>query len=706
MEDRRVMGKSYNRLDGPAKASGRAKYSQDILLPGMLYGAVLHCPHAHAKVTSIDIGPAEKMPGVKAAHVTSPVGTEIQWAGTEVAAVAAETEEQARDAVRAIKVEYEVMSHLVNEDDLAKAQAANRAKPDGEVVSGDPDLAFKQADVVSEADYGIPVLTHCCHETHGQVIGWQGDQIDFYPSTQSLPSIGGDLAKALEVPATNVRVRQQYMGGGFGSKFASDVWGQEAARLSKAASGAHVKMHLDRGEDLVIAGCRPSFYGHFKLGAQKDGTITAWESSTWATGGVGGGGLSASLAPYVFTKIPNKRINHTRVETNNGPSRAWRAPNHPQLSFLTCSAITDLAFKLKMDPMQVFLKNFQHTDRPEVYTSQLLKAAEIIDWRRYYTDPGYGAGPVKRGLGIGVGTWSGIGHNATARVTIYPDGTVELEQATQDLGTGTRTIMGQVAAETLGLELRDIRVKIGDNNYPLGGTSGGSTTVGGAGASTRRASVNAREKLFEEVAPSLGVTADQLEAVGGRVQVKGDSSRSMSWIEACRKLDVTPAEATGENDRRNPGGLIDGGVGGVQIADVSVDIETGVVSMNRLAIVQDCGLIINPKTATCQCYGASIMAICGALYEERVMDEQTGRMLNDDMEFYKLAGIKDIGEIIVHLDIRPEHDKRGVIGLGEPPTVPGMGAIANAVANAIGVRVPRVPLTPQRVLAALEGRRA
>ena len=187
--------------------------------------------------------------------------------------------------------------------------------------------------------------------------------------------------------------------------------------------------------------------------------------------------------------------------------------------------------------------------------------------------------------------------------------------------------------------------------------------------------------------------------------VKGDSAKSISWTDACRKLNVTPIKENGSNNQRSPGGLNASGVGGAQIADVTVDIETGVVKLNKLAIVQDCGLIINPKTAESQCFGAGIMAICGALYEERIMDEATGRFINAELEFYKLAGIKDIGVIEVHLDITPENDSRGVIGLGEPPVIPGIGAIANAVANAVGVRVPTVPLTPDRVLKALEGRR-
>jgi xanthine dehydrogenase YagR molybdenum-binding subunit len=263
-----------------------------------------------------------------------------------------------------------------------------------------------------------------------------------------------------------------------------------------------------------------------------------------------------------------------------------------------------------------------------------------------------------------------------------------------------------VAAETLGLKLSEVRVNIGDNKYPQSGASGGSTTVGGVSASTRKSTMNALQKLFEAAAPSLGVSADQLEAAGGKIQVKGNPAKSLGWKAACQKLGVNPITAMGANDRRNPMGLISQGVGGVQIADVSVDTETGVVKMNRLVAVQDCGMIINPKAAESQVYGGCTMAVCGALMEERIMDQRTGRFVNADLDFYKLAGIKDIGEIIVHLDITPEHDARGVVGLGEPPVIPGIAAIANAVANAIGVRVPTVPLTPDRVLEALEGRKA
>ena len=702
MDQRRVIGKPTKRRDGIDKSTGRAKYSSDLKPPGMLFGALLTSPYAHARITSIDTSEAEHLQGVTAVRVMTAAGKEVQWEGTEIAIVAAESEEIANDALRKIKVQYEVLPHLVHEDDLAKAGA--RAKAAGEQVTGDPDKAFQEADAVIEGTYGIPVITHCCLEPHGNIVQFNGDHINLWPSTQNVSGIGGDLGKSLEVPATNIHVQMQYIGGGFGSKFAADSWGVEAGRLSKASGGKPVKMYLDRATELKIAGNRPSAFAKIKVAAKKDGTITSWESSSWATGGMTGGGMPP--LPYVFTEIPNKRLNHTAVAVNAGGARAWRAPNHPQASFLTCAALEDLAAKLHMDPVELFTKNLGYTAREATYKAQLQKGAEIMEWQKRWHPRGQGHGPVKQGLGVAINTWGGGGHASQCRTTINPDGSVVVEMGTQDLGTGTRTAITMVAAETLGLPLGAITLRIGDSDYPPDGASGGSTTIGGVSPSTLKSSTNARNKLFAAVAPALGVPPEQLVAVDGRIQVKDDPSKSLPWQDACRKLGTNKISEMGENNPRNPGGLMSQGVGGIQMADVSVDTETGIVKMNKFVAVQDCGLVINPWLAESQIHGAAIMGICGALFEERIMDEQTGKYLNADMEFYKLAGIADIGEIIVHMDITPENDKRGVIGLGEPPAIGVIAAISNAVANAIGVRVPHVPLTADRVLAALEGRNA
>ncbi len=707
-DKRAYIGKRISRIDGPDKVSGRAKYSYDINRPGMLFGKILRSPYAHAKVVSIDTSVAEKMPGVKAVKIIPVPGNEIQWAGLELVAVAAETEAQAEDAVRAIKVRYEKLPHFVNEADRSKAPEAY-LRPVNTRDVGEPEKAFAEAEVVVEGFYGNDVITHCCLEAHGLVTEWTDDKnVLAHPSTQGISPNGPQLAQALGLPASSVRLKMDHIGGGFGSKFPVDPWGVEMTKVSQKAGGKPVKYFLDRDAELAVAGTRPSMYSQVKIGAKKDGTITAWESDTWGSGGVGN--LGPAGLPYVFGRIPNLRLKSQTIATNVGPQRAWRAPNHPQLAVITMGAVDDLAAKLGMDPLELFLKNLELTGARAVnYREELLKGAEMIEWKKNWRPRGEGAPgstkTVKRGLGLSIHTWQGQPHNSDCDVIINPDGTTEIRIGTQDLGVGARTVLNIVVAETFGIPLDWVKVSIGDTRYPFSQASGGSTTTGGISSSSRRGSVDALNLLFEKVAPGMGTTADKLEAVGGKIQVIGDASKSMNWKEACTKLGVTPITARGKQPGQ--GTLASAGVGGCQMADVSVDIETGIVKMNKFVAVQDCGLIIDLKTAESQVFGAMIMGVTYALYEEKIMDDHSGRMLNGNMEFYKLAGLRDIGEFKVHMMTGPGYDDRGVIGLGEPPTNSPGAAISNAVANAIGVRVSTIPLTPDRVLTALakkEGR--
>jgi xanthine dehydrogenase YagR molybdenum-binding subunit len=707
-EKRQHIGKRISRLDGPDKVSGKAKYSYDINRPGMLFGKILRSPYPHAKIVSIDTAEAEKMPGVKAVKVINGPGFEIKWAGTEIVAIAAEKEQQAEDALRAIKVQYEKLPHLVNDLDRSKAPATN-LRPVNKRDQGEPDKAFAEAEVIVEGFYGNDVITHCCLEAHGLVTEWTDDKnILIHPSTQSVSPIGPELARAMEMPANSVRVKMDHIGGGFGSKFPIDIWGIEMTKTSKQAGGKPIKYFLDRDSELAVAGTRPSAYAHVKVAAKKDGTITAWESDAWGSGGVGN--IGSPPYPYVFTRIANQRAQFQVVETNNGPQRAWRAPNHPQAALITMGALEDLAAKLGMDPIDFFLKNIELTGaRSVTYKEELAKAAELIEWKKVWRPRGEGGlgstKTVKRGLGLSLHTWQGGPHNSECDVIINSDGTTEIRMGTQDLGVGVRTVLDIVVAETFGIPLNLVKVSIGDNRYPVSQGSGGSTTTGGISSSARRGSVDALNLLFEKVAPTLGTTADKLEAVGGKVQVIGEPSKSLTWKQACAKIGMQPITARGKHPGRET--LASAGVGGVQMADVSVDIETGIVKMNNFVAVQDCGLVMDLKTAESQVFGAMIMGVTYALYEEKVMDDHTGRMLNGNMEFYKLAGLRDIGEFKVHMMTGPGYDERGPIGLGEPPTNSPGAAISNAVANAIGVRVPTIPLTPDRVLAALakkEGR--
>lgn len=692
---RRLIGTRITRIDGRVKSSGRAEYTFDVNRPGMLFGKMVLSPYAHARVKSIDTNPAEKMAGVKAVQVMVTPGRELLWAGTPVVAVAAETEELARDAARAVQVEYEPLPFLVADSDPAAAGNAH-IKQLAEQVEGDPAQALRQAEVTHEGRYGVPVITHCCLETHGQVTEWDGDTLNVWASTQNVSGIGGEFAGPLNIPANKVHVRTPYMGGGFGSKFAADPWGLACAQLARQA-GRPVKMMLERDQELMVAGARPSLHARVRVGAKKDGTLVAWNSESWGTGGMIEAG--SPRLPYLFN-VPNRRSRHTAVFTHIGPARAWRAPNHPQMCLITMAALDDTAAKLGMDPLDFFLKNIEITGgRAANYREELLKAAELMDWKKKWHPRGDRTpGPIKRGVGLSIHTWGGGGHQSNCYCAIHPDGSVEVSLGSQDLGTGTRTVIAIVAAETLGLPLEAIQVNIGDNQFPPSGASGGSTTVGGVSSSTRRAATNALNELLAKVAPSLGASADQLEAADGRIQAAGNAAKSISWKQACAKLGATPIVATG----RTTADLISSGVGGAQMAEVSADVETGIVRLEKLVAVQDCGLIIDLKTAESQVYGACVMGVCYALCEEKIMDELTGRCLNANMEFYKLAGIGDVGEIVVHMMTGPGYENRGVIGLGEPPVISPGAAISNAVANAIGARVPELPLTPDRVLAALE----
>jgi len=706
VEKRTLIGKRISRLDGPVKVSGKAKYTYDVSRPGMLHGKIIRSPHAHCKVVSVDTSAAESMPGVKAVEVVQGPGTEIFWWYDEIVAVAAVDEPTAEDAARAVKVEYEKLPHVVDDYDVEKA--GELAKLAGEQVEGDPDTAFKEAEVVAEGEYGSQIMTHCCLESHGVVCEWEGEKLLVHISTQNVSGIAAQMAGPLGIPAGDIRVKMDHIGGGFGSKFGPDRWGIVAAQLSKKAGGKPVKIMLERDAEQVIAGIRPSIYGKVRIGARKDGTITAWQSDSWGSGGMGGGGRPP--LPYVLT-APNIRRQHTAVSNHIGSSRAWRAPNHPQACVITFGAFEDLAAKLDRDPLDLLLQNIALTGvRADVYKEELGIAADLMGWKKSWHPRGdKSAGPVKRGLGLAIHTWGGRGHDSNCDLTIQPDGSVEVKMGTQDLGVGTRTCIPIVVADTLGLPLEAINLKIGDSLYPPSGGSGGSTTIGGVSSSSRIAALDALDKLFEKVAPALEVTAAELEAVGGKVQVKGNPAKSLPWAQACAKLGAVALTVRGTTPKgQHP--LLGSGVGGVQMADVSVDVETGRVRVDKLVAVQDCGLIVDLKLAESQCYGALIMGVSYALYEEKVTDPATGRMLNPNMEFYKLAGLADVGELVVHMMTGKGYDERGVIGLGEPPVISPGAAVSNAVANAIGVRVPHIPLTPQRVLAALaganEGRRA
>jgi xanthine dehydrogenase YagR molybdenum-binding subunit len=700
-EQPRLIGTKIPRVDGLLKASGRAKYPSDVRPEGMLFGVLLYSPHAHAKIKSIDTSAAEKMPGVKAVSTLAKEGTTLRYHGEDIAAVAAETEEQARDAIRAIKVEYEVLPHVVTESQ-AMAVGATEVFRGGNVrkgraqTRGNPETAMGQADAVIEATYSVPVITHVCLEPHGLTAKWDGpDKLTVWASTQAVQVVAGELADSFGIPQSNVTVLTDFMGGGFGSKFGAEVWGRTAAELAKK-TGRPVKVFLDRVQEHLAGGNRPSATGKIKLGATKDGKLVAMTAETHGTGGARGG--SNFPIPYVY-HVPASSRGHSEVFVNGGGARAMRAPGHPQACALMEAAMDDLADKLGVDPLEFRLKNLPTGDfRTPVYEGEIKVGAELIGWREKRKPRGSnGGGPVRHGLGMALHQWGGGpgGEDKKVSCTINPDGSVELKSATQDLGTGARTVLAIIAAEVLGLKPTDIVSNIGNSTFPPGQASGGSTTTPTMAPPCLDAVTKARNALFKKIAPTLQASVEDLSLKGGQLYVKGEPI--MGWKDACRKLGMASISETGDFTQ----GLVSAGVGGCQFAEVAVDIETGVVKVKKIVAIQDSGLIIDRLTWESQVYGGVIMGLNYGLFEERIMDPMTGVMLNPDMELYKLAGASDIPEIVVRAYEPPDQKARGVIGVGEPPTIGTAAAIGNAVTNAIGVRVPEWPMTPRNLLNAL-----
>ncbi len=730
-EDTRLLGKRVRRLDGVEKSTGAAKYTYDINLDDMLVVKALDCPHAHCRILSIDTRAAKQTPGVVHVHVIkSPkkndagetILPEVHLQGELLVAVAGETEGAAAEGVSKLQVEYELLDAFVADEQLDAARAAQRAKdgrprisieaePDDDVEDEDKfendeiDRLFAESKHVVEGYYGIDAITHCCLEPHGTTLHWKDGRLQAYLSTQNVSGCDDGFAAALGITADDVDVFCEHIGGGFGSKFAPDYWGIVAAQIAKA-TGRPVKFMLERNQELKIAGNRPSGYLNCRLGADAEGVVQVWDSEQWGTAGITGGGVADKWIPYVF-EPPNWRRRSTFITTNAGQSRAWRAPNHPQACAMSQTAYDDLAAKMGANSYDIFVRNLENISsrqKAEVYAEEMKIAAGLMDWHAKWHAHGKGQrrGSVVDGLGMAIHMWGGGANTSSCLLKIHPDGGVESYCGSQDLGTGTRTVCAMVLAETLGLPVNAVKANIGTSKFPFSGASGGSTTVGAVAESHRRAALDAFAQLRDLVAKKLGVDADSLVAGEGRIHVTSDPTQGLSWKEACSLLGMRPLEVTATFKRGQKSDLSDEGVGGVQMAHVEVDTATGQVRMKKVVAVQDMGLVLNRQTAESQMHGGITMAIAYSLFEQRLMDPATGAFVNANLANYRLPRLGDMGEVVVEIYEPESQRERGVIGLGEPPVISGGAAISNAVCNAIGVRVPVLPITPQRVLEALK----
>lgn len=696
----KMVGTTQPRVDGPLKATGRARYTFDVSLPGMLYGAILRSPYPHARIRSVDLTSAGRLLGVRAAITAD--SSEVRFAGEEVAAVAAVSPEVAADALELIRVDYEELPFVVDMESALKPSAppvfrrGNVAKP-MTFSKGDVQRGFAGAAAVHEAVYTTPVQTHVSLETHGAVASWEGDRLTVWSSTQGIFSVRDDLAVYFSLPPENVRVITQYLGGGFGSKLGAGVHNVLAARLAREA-GAPVKLMLPRRDEHLATGNRPSSWQRFKLGAGRDGRLTAIELVQHGSGGIGGGAGSSGPARMLY-RCPNIRTEERNVFINAGPSSPMRAPGWPQGCFGLELAIDELARKLGIDRLEFRRRNCADPVR----TLEFDLGARAFRWQEKSQAP-RSSGPLKRGIGVASAQWHGIGASGPqAQALAFRDGHAEVRIGTQDIGTGTRTAIAMVAAEELGLPLERVRVEIGDTRYLFSLPSGGSLTVPSTTPAVRQAAAGLKQKLMRIAAPMLAAEPGDLEARDGQIRVRFDPSRAVAFSQVCRRLPADSVSAQGERVM-NYAGFQDHQAG-CQFAEVEVDAEIGMVRVLKVVAVHDAGRIVDPLTARSQVNGGVLMGVGFALFEERRIDPRLGEMVNPTMDDYKLCGALDVPEIVaIFVEVANGMTNTGALGLGEVVHVATAAAIACAVYDAVGHPVRALPMTPDKVLAAIEAR--
>ena len=727
-----VVGRGVPRLEGPAKVTGRARYTYDVRLPGQLYAGVLRSPHPHARVTIVDTSQAEALAGVHAVlskndalditwyQEKAPLfGDTVRFIGDEVAAVAAESEEAVEDALRLVKVEYEPLPFVV---DMAKAldEDAPKVHEDGNLVEeetyerGDVEAGLSQADVTVDEVYTTQTALHNALEPHGTVAQWQGsqqqgDELTLYDSTQGIFAVRDGMAEMLGLPQNHVRVVKEHMGGGFGAKQVPWKQAMFAALLSKK-SGRPVQLMLDREGENLATGNRNPTRQRVRLGAKRDGTLTAISVDILVTGGAystpGEASNVAGLYQHLY-KCENVKTEQTRVYINAGPAVAFRAPGYVEACFALESAIDELARKLDMDPIKLRRKNYAERDQkkdlpwssPDGLRACYDRLEEAFGWQDYQKpEPN---GPKRRGVGVAAHEWmAGKGNPpAYAFVKINGDGGAEVVTGTQDIGTGSRTTLAQVAAEALGLPLENVRLRLGDTaTGPYAPTSSGSSTIPTVAPAVRAAALDAKKQLLEVAATLLETQADALSIKNGEVR---GGKETLKVSEVMQRL--SPHTIQGHGARHaNPE---DTSVRpfGAQAAEVEVDVETGEITVLRVVSAPDCGRILNPKLARNQVIGGITQGIGFVLTEERVMDANLGVVLNADLEEYKIPTVADVPPT-EHAEVNlPDLNANptGAKGLGELPLIPVAPAIANAIFDAVGVRLRDLPLSRSRIINAL-----
>ncbi|MDG2303116.1 MAG: xanthine dehydrogenase family protein molybdopterin-binding subunit [Candidatus Binatia bacterium] len=752
----RVIGTRPIRHDGIDKVTGRAVYGADVTLPGLLQGSVLRSPHAHARILSIDTTRAAALPGVKAIvtsedlpnvrareeklgesvtnvrHLSENIlaHDKVLYHGHAIAAVAATSAHIAEEAAALIDVKYEVLPPVL---DVRKAMQddAPILHPDLRTHGGDPERAdretnvaavthfergdieagFAQADEIIERSFDTAMVHQGYIEPHNAVAQVNADgQATLWCSTQGHFDVRRLCADVLEMPLSRLKVVAAEIGGGFGGK--TTIYLEPLAILLSRKSGAPVKLVMSRADVLQATGPTSGSHIRVKMGANRDGRITAVDAwLAYEAGGYPGSpvqmGAACIIGPF---DIENVRIYGYDVVVNRPKTAAYRAPGASNAAYASETIVDELAHRLEIDPFEFRLANAAKEGTPtaagprhrRIGCVELLEAARSCP---HATAPlGDADGPRKRGRGFATGFWFNAGLQSSATISLNSDGTASLVTGSPDIG-GTRTSCAMMAAEELGLPIELVRPVVGDTDS-IGHTdvTGGSRVTMATGLAVHDAAHDIKRQLCERAAKTWKVEVDQVRFEEDGVVSVNDESQRFSLAEIAKNAIRTGGPIVGRatvNAQRNTGAAYAG-----LMVDVEVDTETGRVDITRCTVFQDVGRAIHPAYVEGQMQGGSVQGIGWALNEEYVYDDE-GHLLNDGFLDYRMPVALDlpmIDPVIVEV-ANPAHPY-GVRGVGEVSIVPPPGAVANAIADATGVRMTTLPMSPPRVLAALKAHAA
>jgi len=749
-----VIGKGLPRIDAVPKVTGEAQYTVDLKMPGMLTGKILRSPHSHALIKSIDTAAAKELKGVRAVIAAQDVPdnlfsfyqwladknifctTRVRYVGDEVAAVAAVDEDTAEEALSLIKVEYEPLPAVYDVEE-AMRPGAPLVHDDKESnvtwtvqrLFGDPDKALAECDFVVEGKYVTHQVAHTCMEVSNCVARWDvKDRLTIWTNTQAPHTQRQEVARTLGIHKRNVRVINSFMGGGFGSKLVMDMKLPIAAVLSKI-TGRPVRIVNTRAEEFTTAKARYPYTMYLKTGA-KDGRIVARDLKVIGDAGAyhDKGPATINFASMMFGtlyNVPNMRFEGMLAYTNKEMGTAFRGFGNPQVAFATETQLDELAEKMGIDPVELRLKNSNQAGvetacGAEVcgcgMTECITAAADGIEWDR---KRGKKDGKTLRGVGLANMVHTGGGgrfygyNSAEAFVKLSDEGTVTLITSALDMGQGSHTAMAQIAAEELGVRLADINVLSHDTDltpYDLG--SWGSRATYMNGNAVLAAARDARRAVGEAAAEMLEADTKDIVVEEGMVWVEGSDEKHdlAEIVEHAVNAHGAPISGTGKFVDKLPAGYtiptafiknIPCFSFGTQAAEVEVDPETGQVHVLRVVAAHETGTTINQTMAEGQIEGGVVQGIGYALVEELVRAD--GKILNDSFLDYKIPNIGDVPEIkAICIESLGTNGPYGAKGIGEPGLVPTAPAIANAVYDAIGVRFHELPITPDKVLRALQ----